>query len=144
MITTPTFHLGSPTQIGPLTLFPVWTDAPEPKRPIRTSVPRGATIGEVPGGAVVELVEELIADDLAWMQGRLTQNLVAVAADIDGNAITISPYGVNSTGPCSTAWWSMPRAPSPSTSAASNRAGGRAEVDSASTSVERPWPFGER
>lgn len=54
MITTPTFHLGSPTQIGPLTVFPVWTDAPEPKRPIRTSVPRGATIGEVPGGAVVE------------------------------------------------------------------------------------------
>ncbi|MBK7080261.1 MAG: HAD family hydrolase [Betaproteobacteria bacterium] len=47
------------------------------------------------GGAVVELVEELIADDLAWMQGRLTQNLVAVAADIDGNAITVSPYGVN-------------------------------------------------
>ena len=54
MLQTPTLHLGSPTQIGPLTIFPVWTDAPEPKRPIRTAVPRGASIGEVEGGAVVE------------------------------------------------------------------------------------------
>lgn len=41
MITTPTIHLGSPTQVGPLTVFPVWTDAPEPKRPVRASIPRG-------------------------------------------------------------------------------------------------------
>jgi hypothetical protein len=54
MLPTPTIHLGSPTQVGPLTVFPVWTDAPVPERPLRTTVPRSARIGEVDGGAVVE------------------------------------------------------------------------------------------
>jgi hypothetical protein len=47
------------------------------------------------GGGVVELVDELIANDLGGMQGKLAQNLVAIAADADGSAITVSPYGVN-------------------------------------------------
>ena len=54
MLQTPTIHVGSPTQVGPLTLFPVWTDAPVPRHPLRARLPRGATIAEADGGAVVE------------------------------------------------------------------------------------------
>lgn len=54
MFQTPTLHLGSPTQVGPLTIFPVWTDAPQPARPLRTRLPKGATIGEDDGGATVQ------------------------------------------------------------------------------------------
>jgi hypothetical protein len=54
MFQTPKFHLGSPTQVGPLTVFPVWTDAPQPTRPLRARLPKGATIGEHDDGATVE------------------------------------------------------------------------------------------
>ena len=33
-VTLPTFHLGAPTVVGPLTLFPIWTDAPVPDMPV--------------------------------------------------------------------------------------------------------------
>ena len=54
MTTTPTIHLGVPTQAGPLTVFPVWTDAPLPDTALRARVPKGATIDELPGGSEVE------------------------------------------------------------------------------------------
>jgi hypothetical protein len=47
------------------------------------------------GRGVAELVDELIANDLVRMQGRLPQNRIAIALQPDGRAITIPPYGVN-------------------------------------------------
>ncbi len=44
MLITPTHHIGVPTHAGPLTVFPVWTDAPVPRRAIRTVVPKKATV----------------------------------------------------------------------------------------------------
>ncbi len=52
------------------------------------------TRGEA-GQGVTELIDELIANDLARMQGCLPQNLVAVGSRADGSAVTICPYGVN-------------------------------------------------
>lgn len=54
MITAPTLHVGSPTEAGPLTVFPVWTDAPVPARRIRTVPPKGARIREQADGSTVE------------------------------------------------------------------------------------------
>ncbi len=47
-------HVGSATHVGPLSIFPVWTDAPTPPRAARTSLPRGARIEELPDGPEVE------------------------------------------------------------------------------------------
>lgn len=47
------------------------------------------------GRGVAELVDELIADDLVRMQGKLPQNRVAIATHPDGATITIPPYGLN-------------------------------------------------
>ena len=54
MVTAPVNHVGSPTHVGPLSVFPVWTDAPVPRHALRTSLPKGATIDEVAEGSVVE------------------------------------------------------------------------------------------
>ena len=54
MITAPTLHLGAPTQAGPLTVHPIWTDAPAVARTPSTSIPRGASISELSTGAIVE------------------------------------------------------------------------------------------
>lgn len=56
MLITPTIHLGAPSAVGPLTVFPVWTDAALPRRAVRTGVPRRARVTEVAGGSVVELL----------------------------------------------------------------------------------------
>ena len=47
MLQTPTLHLGSPTQIGPLTIFPVWTDAPEPADTVMLGVGGSLLAGNV-------------------------------------------------------------------------------------------------
>ena len=47
------------------------------------------------GRGVAELVDELIANDLVRMHGKLPQNRIAIASHPDGRAITIAPYGVN-------------------------------------------------
>lgn len=49
-------HLGAPTVVGPLTLFPIWTDAPVPDHPISLEPPATATIGELDSGPAVELL----------------------------------------------------------------------------------------
>ena len=54
MITAPQLHVGSPTEAGPLTIFPIWTDAPMPVRSVRTVLPKGARIREQAGGSTVE------------------------------------------------------------------------------------------
>ena len=40
----PTIHIGSPTDVGALTIFPVWTDAPLAERPMQVGLPDGASI----------------------------------------------------------------------------------------------------
>src|SRR3546814_19543657 len=55
-VTLPTFHLGAPTLVGPLTLFPIWTDAPVPDVPVPLEPPATATIGELDSGPAVELL----------------------------------------------------------------------------------------
>jgi hydroxymethylpyrimidine pyrophosphatase-like HAD family hydrolase len=52
------------------------------------------TKGEA-GRGVEELIEELIANDLSRMQGRLGKNLVTVGLGPDGRPITVPPYGLN-------------------------------------------------
>lgn len=51
-VTLPQLHLGSPTQVGPLTLFPVWAGAPLSANPIPLVPPAGATVGELDTPAV--------------------------------------------------------------------------------------------
>ena len=52
------------------------------------------TKGEA-GQGVAEVIDELIANDLSRMHGRLERNLVAVGIGPDGNPIAIPPYGLN-------------------------------------------------
>lgn len=53
--TTPTLHVGAPTEAGPLSAFPVWTDAPMPRRALHTRLPEGAQVTEAGvGGPQVE------------------------------------------------------------------------------------------
>ncbi|HEY8505294.1 MAG TPA: HAD family hydrolase [Gemmataceae bacterium] len=44
---------------------------------------------------VVEMINELIADDLSRTHGRLEKNLIAIGARADGTAVTVPPYGLN-------------------------------------------------
>ena len=54
----PGLHLGSPTTHGPLTVFPVWTDAPmAARRPYTTATARGATVAELDDGPSVGHVQ---------------------------------------------------------------------------------------
>ncbi len=52
------------------------------------------TSGEA-GRGVAELIEELIANDLSRMHGRLRKNLLTLGLGSDGKPITVAPYGVN-------------------------------------------------
>ncbi len=52
----PTMHLGAPTVVAPLTLFPIWTDAPVPDVPVPLEPPAEASIGELDSGPAVELL----------------------------------------------------------------------------------------
>ncbi len=54
----PGLHLGSPATYGPLTVFPVWTDAPlTPRRRYTTATARGASVAELPGGPRVSTLQ---------------------------------------------------------------------------------------
>jgi hydroxymethylpyrimidine pyrophosphatase-like HAD family hydrolase len=52
------------------------------------------TAGEA-GHGVAEVIDELIANDLSRMHGRLERNLVTLGIGRDGNAVAIPPYGLN-------------------------------------------------
>lgn len=52
------------------------------------------TNGEA-GHGVVELIDELIADDLSRTHGRLEKNLITIGMRPDGTAVAVSPYGIN-------------------------------------------------
>jgi hydroxymethylpyrimidine pyrophosphatase-like HAD family hydrolase len=47
------------------------------------------------GQGVAELVEELIANDLSRMHGRLEKNLVTIGLGPDETPVTVPPYGLN-------------------------------------------------
>jgi hydroxymethylpyrimidine pyrophosphatase-like HAD family hydrolase/energy-coupling factor transporter ATP-binding protein EcfA2 len=47
------------------------------------------------GQGVVEVIDELIANDFSRMHGRLEKHLVAIGIGPDGTAVTIPPYGLN-------------------------------------------------
>ncbi len=47
------------------------------------------------GRGVTELIDELIADDLERVEGKLKQHFIAVGLRADGTEITVPPYGVN-------------------------------------------------
>lgn len=52
------------------------------------------TPGEA-GQGVAEVIDELIANDLSRMHGRLERNLVTVGVGPDGEAVAVPPYGLN-------------------------------------------------
>ncbi|MCG3200447.1 MAG: HMP-PP phosphatase [Gammaproteobacteria bacterium] len=47
------------------------------------------------GSGVVELIDELIADDLRRVEGNLPQHLVLLGTRPDGTAVQVAPYGRN-------------------------------------------------
>lgn len=47
------------------------------------------------GQGVAELINELIADDLSRLQDELRQNLIAIGLRLDGEVVTVPPYGTN-------------------------------------------------
>ncbi|MEO7774770.1 MAG: HAD-IIB family hydrolase, partial [Steroidobacteraceae bacterium] len=51
--------------------------------------------GGANGNGVAELIDELIANDLHRMEGRLERNLLLIGKQTDGKAVRISPYGRN-------------------------------------------------
>jgi hypothetical protein len=94
MTALPALHIGSPTEAGPLTVFPVWTDAPLDTKPYRTTLPRSGRVGELqngpsvphlrvtnPGAVPVLLFEGALLDG-GW-QHRVLANSVLVGAHTD-------------------------------------------------------------
>jgi hypothetical protein len=47
------------------------------------------------GLGVAEVIDELIADDLERTHGELKQHFVAIGSRVHGEAVNLSPYGVN-------------------------------------------------
>ena len=47
------------------------------------------------GEGVAELIDELIADDLARIEGKLKQHFITIGLHADGTAVAVPPYGVN-------------------------------------------------
>ena len=94
MTKLPALHVGSPVQAGPLTVFPVWTDAPLDTKPYRTTLPKSGRVGELqtgpsvpelrvtnPGAVPVLLFEGALLDG-GW-QHRVLANSVLVGAHAD-------------------------------------------------------------
>jgi hydroxymethylpyrimidine pyrophosphatase-like HAD family hydrolase len=52
------------------------------------------TKGEA-GAGVVEIIDELIANDLSRMTSKLPQNLLVIGFHDDGTPVTVPPYGLN-------------------------------------------------
>lgn len=68
----PALHLGAPAAVGPLTVFPIWTDAPVPRPRLRIGPPRGATIGELADPVVDSLVtDNPTSKDFVLLEGTV-------------------------------------------------------------------------
>lgn len=87
MKSLPALHLGAPTQAGPLTVFPIWTDAPIAPTAYRTSLPADARIDELavpvvgklrvtnPGGTPLLLMEGALLDG-GWQHRVVTRTVL--------------------------------------------------------------------
>jgi hypothetical protein len=47
------------------------------------------------GQGVAKLIDELIADDLTRIEGKLEQHFITIGLRADGSAVAVPPYGVN-------------------------------------------------
>ncbi|MEO5926288.1 MAG: HAD-IIB family hydrolase [Bryobacteraceae bacterium] len=47
------------------------------------------------GQGVAELIDELIADDLSRLEGKLTHHFITLGLRADGSEVTVPPYGAN-------------------------------------------------
>jgi hydroxymethylpyrimidine pyrophosphatase-like HAD family hydrolase len=47
------------------------------------------------GDGVIELIDELIADDLRRVEGKLPQHLILMGTRVDGTPVQVAPYGRN-------------------------------------------------
>jgi len=96
MTALPALHLGSPLEAGPLTVFPVWTDAPLHTKPYRTTLPNAGSVRELhdgpsvpelrvtnPGAFPVLLLEGALLEG-GW-QHRVLASSVLVDAHADVN-----------------------------------------------------------
>ncbi len=94
MVAMPALHLGSPVQAGPLTIFPVWTDAPLDTRSYRTKLPKSGGVAELqdgpsvpelkvtnPGNVPVLLIEGALLEG-GW-QHRVIAHSVLIGAHDD-------------------------------------------------------------
>jgi len=64
---TPTIHLGVPTRLAGLTIFPAWTDQATPRRALTTTLPDRATITEIPDGPQVDKLFLANPSELAFV-----------------------------------------------------------------------------
>jgi len=93
MVALPALHLGAPVQAGPLTIFPVWTDAPLDDRPYRTTLPKAGKVAELqdgpsvpelkvtnPGAAPVLLIEGALLEG-GWQHRVLAHSVLVGAHD---------------------------------------------------------------
>jgi hypothetical protein len=53
------------------------------------------TTTEENGAGVAELIDRLLADDLAETYGQIPQHLVRLGSRVDGSAVCVPPYGLN-------------------------------------------------
>jgi HAD superfamily hydrolase (TIGR01484 family) len=47
------------------------------------------------GDGLAELIDEMIANDMSCMQGRLSRHLISIGQRDDGSEVTVPPYGLN-------------------------------------------------
>lgn len=94
MSVLPTLHVGAPTQAGPLSVFPVWTDAPAPgPRPYTLTLRAGAAVSELPDGPSVNhlavtnpgpkpllLLEGMLLDG-GWQHRTLVRDVLVAAGE---------------------------------------------------------------
>lgn len=51
--------------------------------------------GEAAGRGVVQLIDELVANDLSALHGQMPRNRIVIGSRADGAPVTIPPYGLN-------------------------------------------------
>jgi len=94
MSVLPVLHVGAPTQAGPLSVFPIWTDAPVTSpRPYTLTLRAGAAVSELPDGPAVNhlavtnpgtkpllLLEGTLLDG-GWQHRTLVRDVLVAAGE---------------------------------------------------------------
>ncbi len=94
--TLPALHLGAPTVVGPLTLFPIWTDAPVHGSAVPLELPRHAALSECDDGPQVEtlVAANPTAKPFALLEGTIVdggwQHRVLVESILVGAGSTLN------------------------------------------------------